>query len=250
MPALIPESGILPAFDTLLCGLWCLGASHFNRQQGALILPTRGIAPAKSAKVEALNGTHPHTTSLPGHISHGIVLFVSPVYSQTNCSAETALIFFLWRFTAQDINRNMAVWVLWLLVSLGITLAMTVILALSSPVRARSVTFHSSPASSLGLVSLSTASTPRPPMYRQLYESMVASIPAWSDRSGQLILWYNVVCVVLWSIYIIGQCALDAPSILADVAPSSMLASEIQIQANCIFAGENSITSFGQVSFA
>ena len=91
----------------------------------------------------------------------GIVLFVSPVYSQTNCSAETALIFFLWRFTAQDVNRNMAVWVLWLLVSLGITLAMTVILALSSPVRARSVTFHSSPASSLGLVSLSTASTPR-----------------------------------------------------------------------------------------
>ncbi|TBU42273.1 hypothetical protein BD309DRAFT_963385 [Dichomitus squalens] len=158
----------------------------------------------------------------------GIVLFVSPVYSQTNCSGETALIFFLWRFTAREINDNMVVWVLWLLFSLGITLAMTVILALSSPVRARSGTQHASPASSLGATSLSTLSTPRPPVYRQVFESAAGMVPSWKDRSGQLIFWYNVVCVFLWSIYIIS--------------------SEIQIQANCIFTGENSITSFGQIT--
>ena len=71
----------------------------------------------------------------------GVVLFVSPVYSQTNCSGETSLIFFLARFTAREINdKYMAVWVLWLLFSLGITLFMTVVLALTSPARARPAT--------------------------------------------------------------------------------------------------------------
>ncbi|KAI1789949.1 hypothetical protein LXA43DRAFT_1150765 [Ganoderma leucocontextum] len=162
----------------------------------------------------------------------GVVLFVSPVYSQPNCSGQTALIFFLYRFTAQRINETfMYVWVLWLLFSLGITLAMTIVLAVTSPARARSLTQHSSPASTAGTRSLtmstSNASTPRP-VRRQVYESLVSAVPPWKDKRGQLVFWYNVLCVVLWFVYII--------------------ASEIQIQANCIFAGENSITSFGQIT--
>ncbi|KAM5541189.1 hypothetical protein V8D89_005118 [Ganoderma adspersum] len=162
----------------------------------------------------------------------GVVLFVSPVYSQANCSGDTALIFFLYRFTAQEINSTyMYVWVLWLLFSLGITMAMTVVLAVTSPSRARTLTQHSSPASTMGgrslTMSTSNASTPRP-VHRQVYESLLSAVPPFRDKSRQLVFWYNVLCVVLWFVYII--------------------ASEIQIQANCLFTGENSITSFGQIT--
>lgn len=139
----------------------------------------------------------------------GVVLFVSPVYSQANCSGETALIFFLYRFTAQEINEKyMHVWVLWLLFSLGITLVMTVVLAVTSPARARSHTQHSSPASTMGARSLtlstSSASTPRP-VHRQLYEFLASAAPPLKDTSRQLVFWYNVLCVLLWFVYIIGE---------------------------------------------
>ncbi|PIL34876.1 hypothetical protein GSI_02663 [Ganoderma sinense ZZ0214-1] len=162
----------------------------------------------------------------------GVVLFVSPVYSQANCSGDTALIFFLYRFTAREINdRYMYVWVLWLLFSLGITMAMTVVLAVTSPARARAFTQHSSPVSTMGTRSLtmstSSSSTPRP-VHRQVYESVLSAVPPFRDTPRQLVFWYNVLCVILWLVYII--------------------ASEIQIQANCLFTGENSITSFGQIT--
>ena len=71
----------------------------------------------------------------------GVVLFVSPSYGQKNCSGDTKLRFFLVTFTAHEINeRYMFVWVLWLLFSLGITMFMTIVLALTSPTRARSTT--------------------------------------------------------------------------------------------------------------
>ena len=141
----------------------------------------------------------------------GVVLFVSPVYAQANCSGDTALIFFLYRFTAREINGGyMYVWVLWLLFSLGITMGMTVVLAVTSPARARAFTQHSSPASTMTMgarsltMSTSSASTPRP-VHRQVYESLISAVPPLRDRSRQLVFWYNVLCVVLWLVYIIGE---------------------------------------------
>ncbi|KAI0671246.1 hypothetical protein C8Q78DRAFT_1131643 [Trametes maxima] len=157
----------------------------------------------------------------------GIVLFVSPVYSQTNCSGDTTLLFFLARFTARQINRDyMVVWVFWLLFSLGITLAMTVVLALTSRRRARSPIATSSRSSSVS--TRGSAESTHISLYKQLYASFMASLPARKDRSSQLIFWYNVLAAVLWLIYIISA--------------------ELQIQENCIFEGENLISSFGQIT--
>ncbi len=137
----------------------------------------------------------------------GVTLFVSPVYSQTNCSGDTKLIFFLARFTAREINNKyMVVWVFWLLFSLGITLFMTIVLALTSPARARPPTIRSSPVSTIGTRASATPrnGTPRP-LYEQLYRSAIASVPAWKDRAGQLIFWYNTLSVVLWLVFIICE---------------------------------------------
>ena len=144
--------------------------------------------------------------------SWGIVLFVSPVYSQTNCSGQTKLIFFLAPFTADEINNKlMVVWVLWLLFSLGITLFMTVVLALTSPSRARPWTgVRSSPASSVATRSSSTASATPRPVIEQLFVSARAAVPSWKDRSGQLIFWYNIGCIILWFVYIICEWLLQA----------------------------------------
>ncbi|KAI0738827.1 hypothetical protein C8Q80DRAFT_212488 [Daedaleopsis nitida] len=160
----------------------------------------------------------------------GIVLFVSPVYSQKECSGDTNLIFFLAPFTAREINdKYMIVWVLWLLFSLGITLFMTIILALTSPVRARPWTQRSTPVSTVGTrLSSTPGSALSRPAIEQMFVSARSAIPSWKDKAGQLIFWYNILCILLWFVYII--------------------ASEIQIQANCIFDGENSITSFGQIT--
>ncbi|CDO72293.1 hypothetical protein BN946_scf184970.g145 [Trametes cinnabarina] len=158
----------------------------------------------------------------------GIVLFVSPVYSQTNCSGDTALIFFLARFRARDINHKyMVVWVFWLLFSLGTTLCLTVVLAVTSPSRARASSRMNSRSSSVA--SRSSRSARRPPIYMQLFSSVWDSFPSWGDRDAQLVFWYNIVATMLWAVYLIS--------------------SELQIHANTIFAGENEISSFGQASF-
>ena len=141
----------------------------------------------------------------------GVVLFVSPVYSQARCSGDTKLVFFLYHFTAEEINGgHMYVWVLWLLFSLGTTMAMTVVLAVTSPSRARALTHHSSPASTMGgrstslTGSMSGESTPRP-VHRQVYKWLLWVVPPFRDKSRHLVFWYNVLCVVLWAIYIIGE---------------------------------------------
>ncbi|KAL7279567.1 hypothetical protein ACG7TL_005967 [Trametes sanguinea] len=157
----------------------------------------------------------------------GIVLFVSPVYSQTNCSGDTVLMFFLARFTAREINHKyMVVWVFWLLFSLGITLFMTITLAVTSPSRARAYSRTNSRSSSVA--SRSSRSSARPPLYAQIIRSIWYSFPAWGDRDAQLIFWFNILATVLWAIYLIS--------------------SELQIRANCIFSGENMISSFGQIT--
>ncbi|KAI0775612.1 hypothetical protein BD413DRAFT_280050 [Trametes elegans] len=175
----------------------------------------------------------------------GVVLFVSPIYSQTNCSGDTILIFFLAPFTARQINDHfMVVWVFWLLFSLGITLVMTIVLALTSPSRARPLSTSSSSRSS-SLVTHSSSESARRPIYVQFFDSLWKAIPPWRDTARQRIFWYNVASTVFWLIYIIGArySSLSATSLTDPPA-----ASEIQIQANCIFAGENTISSFGQIT--
>ncbi|KAI0655457.1 hypothetical protein C8Q70DRAFT_923626 [Cubamyces menziesii] len=159
--------------------------------------------------------------------SWGVVLFVSPVYSQTNCSGDTVLIFFLKRFTAREINHKyMVVWVFWLLFSLGITLAMTILLAVTSPARARVYSRSNSRSSSI--VTHSSSDSSRHPIYAQLWETLKDIFPARNDRDRQFIFGFNVLATVLWLIFLI--------------------ASEMQIQENCIFEGENMISSFGQIT--
>ncbi|KAI0326220.1 hypothetical protein GY45DRAFT_1329192 [Cubamyces sp. BRFM 1775] len=157
----------------------------------------------------------------------GVVLFVSPVYSQTNCSGQTILIFFLKSFTAREINHKyMVVWVFWLLFSLGITLVMTIVLAVTSPVRARVYSRTNSRSSSI--VTRSSSDSCRNPIYAQLWETLTDIFPARHDKDRQLIFGFNVLATVLWLIFLV--------------------ASELQIQANCIFEGENMISSFGQIT--
>ena len=138
----------------------------------------------------------------------GVVLFVSPSYGQKNCSGDTKLRFFLVSFTAHEINeRYMFVWVLWLLFSLGITMFMTIVLALTSPTRARSTTLRSSPASSANtrLSSAPSTSGANTPMYLHLIYSAYNAIPEWKDKTRQMIFWYNIGCIILWAIYIAGR---------------------------------------------
>ncbi|KAI0629929.1 hypothetical protein C8Q77DRAFT_1064531 [Trametes polyzona] len=163
----------------------------------------------------------------------GVVLFVSPVYSQTNCSGDTKLVFFLATFTAREVNnRYMVVWVFWLLFSLGITLAMTIILALTSPTRARVATAsNSSRSSSLATRSSSLVSSAQHTVLgsaTQFVQAVRNAIPARKDRAGQRVFLYNILAVFLWLLYFISA--------------------ELQIQANCIFDGENVISGFGQIT--
>ncbi|EIW52348.1 uncharacterized protein TRAVEDRAFT_156445 [Trametes versicolor FP-101664 SS1] len=228
--------------------IWRLSPeSYYNRQLARHVLdtihedrdsPTR-ISSKDKAKVQKAQGKQrlflaiALLTQVVLQWAWGVVLFVSPAYSQKNCSGGTTLIFFLASFTASEINdKYMVVWVFWLLFSLGITLGMTIMLALTSPARARLATAsNSSRASSLATRSSSMASTSRH-TYRsslaELFRSMCKSFPAWKDRDGQIVFWFNVAAVVLWLVYIISA--------------------EIQIQANCIFDGENIISSFGQIT--
>ncbi|CCL99773.1 uncharacterized protein FIBRA_01795 [Fibroporia radiculosa] len=152
----------------------------------------------------------------------GVLMFVSPSYSQTACSANTVLLFFFVPLTAQEINDDkFYVWVLWLLFCLGITLLLTIVLSVSSRTRAGKTLSRRSTLSSPE----TSASTP---VYRQLYNTAIASIPPWQDRKKQLIFWGNIGFACLWILYIV--------------------LSELQIRINCIFDGENNFGGFGQIT--
>ncbi|CCL99762.1 uncharacterized protein FIBRA_01784 [Fibroporia radiculosa] len=153
--------------------------------------------------------------------SWGILMFVSPSYSQKACSADTVLLFFFVPLTAQHINDGrFYVWALWLLLSLGVTLFLTVILAISSRTRARKALSRHSTISSIS----STSS----PFYQQLYHTTMASMPPLKDPRRQSIFWGNVLFASFWILLII--------------------ASELQIRMNCIFSGENYFGGFGQIT--
>ncbi len=203
--------------------IWRLSPeSYYNRQLARHVLDTihedraspARISSKDKAKIQRAQGKQrlflaiALLTQVVLQWAWGVVLFVSPVYSQMNCSGDTTLIFFLAPFTAREINdKYMVVWVFWLLFSLGITLGMTIMLALTSPARARLATAsNSSRASSLATRSSSMASTSRhtyTSSLAELFRSMCKAIPAWNDRDAQIIFWFNVAALVLWLVYII-----------------------------------------------
>ncbi|KAK7682320.1 hypothetical protein QCA50_014524 [Cerrena zonata] len=153
----------------------------------------------------------------------GIILFVSPVYSQKECSGDTMLVLFLRPFQAGTIKGpKFVVWPLWLLFSLGITLWLTIILALSSPNRAHDSLTRRSTRSLSGGNSSST------PIYKQLVKSAWLAIPSWNDRSKLLIFIGNTLSFALWCLY--------------------LASSEWQRVLNHIDDGENDFGGFGQVT--
>jgi len=154
----------------------------------------------------------------------GIAMFVSPAYSQIACSGSTGVLLFFIPLTADEINEKyFYVWAFWLLFSLGVTLALAIVLAVTSGTRAYAGLSRQSTVSS-------HASSVSIPAYRQFFNAAVASIPPWRDYRRQMIFWGNILSTSLWIAYIIQ--------------------SELQIQANCIFTaeGENNFSGFGQIT--
>ncbi|KAH9948278.1 hypothetical protein B0H21DRAFT_660500, partial [Amylocystis lapponica] len=152
----------------------------------------------------------------------GIILFVSPSYSQTMCSGTTRLRFFMRTFTASEINHgSFYVWPLWLLFCLGITLGLTIILAVSSPDRAYELSRRSG-ASSRD----ESAGTP---VVQQLYAVAISMLPPRNDVTRQMIFCGNVFAFALWILFI--------------------LTSELQRTDNCnMVEGENDFGGFGQIT--
>ncbi|CAL1713780.1 unnamed protein product [Somion occarium] len=153
----------------------------------------------------------------------GIILFVSPTYSQKECSGDTVLLFFLYPFRVRDVKGGkFVVWPFWLIFTLGITLALTINLALSSPNRA-----HDS-LSRRSTISMSAGNSSSTPVWRQLARLTVDVIPSWQDRPKQVIFWGNTVSFILWCLYLIS--------------------SEWQRSLNHISEGEDDFGGFGQVT--
>ncbi|TCD66843.1 hypothetical protein EIP91_000797 [Steccherinum ochraceum] len=159
----------------------------------------------------------------------GIIMFVSPSYSGSYCSGGTIVLFFLAPFRGEQIDiRNgfvFAIWPLWLMFSLGITLALTIVLALSSPNRAHDYVVSRQSVLSTGSGGSASIATP---VIEGLIRLTWGAIPAWNDRPKQLIFWGNIVSCALWLLYLVT--------------------SEWQRSMNCIFEGENDFGGFGQVT--
>ena len=135
----------------------------------------------------------------------GIILFVSPVYDQPECSGDTRLVFFLYPFMTRNINGDDAkfvVWPLWLLFSLGSTLGLTIILALSSPERAHD------PITRQSTHSISDGNSATTPVLRQFVSIAVQAIPSWKDRTNVFIFLGNLFSFILWCIFLACKCGL------------------------------------------
>lgn len=133
----------------------------------------------------------------------GIYLFVSPAYSQKECNGNTTLILFLTPFSTSSINSfdnngiRFVVWPLWLLFCLGITLALTIILAVSSPERAN-------PDSSTG-TGISTRGSHNTPAWRWVQDVIWDSLPPLRDKKKQFIFWTNIGSFILWALFVAGE---------------------------------------------
>ncbi|EMD39485.1 hypothetical protein CERSUDRAFT_111785 [Gelatoporia subvermispora B] len=154
----------------------------------------------------------------------GFVLFLSwSDYSQQGCNGSTVVLLFLARFTVQDINDNFFwVWPLWLLFSLGLTLSLTVVLALTSPELAQEIPSRSS-------VSSRASDRSQYSLIHQLLRDIWASVPR-ENRIGQFVLAVNIISLLLWVLFV--------------------FATETQRVDNCISSGENDFGGFGQITAA
>lgn len=133
--------------------------------------------------------------------SWGIYLFVSwQNYSQPECSGDTTIVMFLASFTVRNINNldmhgvKFLIWPLWIFFSLGITLLLTVVLALSSPYRAQAVFSRST----TGTTGRSTTT----PVVMAWAHIARQAIPSWKDKTRLLTLACYIVSFSLWSIYV------------------------------------------------
>ncbi|OCH92806.1 hypothetical protein OBBRIDRAFT_726092 [Obba rivulosa] len=153
----------------------------------------------------------------------GFVLFVSwDGYSQPECNGDTVVLLFWAHFTAKEINNNFFwVWPLWLLFSLGITLLLTIVLAVTSPDLAQDIPSRSS-------ISTQASGPSQHPIVRQLIHDLWVSIPTRTNRVGQFVLGINIVSLALWILFI--------------------FASEEQRRDNCLYSGENNFGGFGQIT--
>ena len=135
-----------------------------------------------------------------------IFLFVSPYYGQPECSGDTIIIMFLTPFRTRDINSfdgnglRFLVWPMWLLFCVGVTLFLTVILAVSSSFRANEE--FSRPSASVGAGT--TPATPAPLVWAHM---VMDSLPPWRDRKRQFVFWCNCLSVIVWGMFVAGTCA-------------------------------------------
>ncbi|KIP02978.1 hypothetical protein PHLGIDRAFT_130428 [Phlebiopsis gigantea 11061_1 CR5-6] len=156
-----------------------------------------------------------------------IFLFVSPYYGQPECSGDTVVVMFLAPFRTRDINSfdgnglHFLVWPMWLLFCVGVTLALAIILAVSSSFRANEE--FSRPSASGG--SGATPATPAPLAWAHMVRD---SLPPWRDRRRQFVFWCNCLSFAVWGMLV--------------------AASEWQIVRNCIFPGENNFGGLGQIT--
>lgn len=171
-------------------------------------------------------------------------MFVSPSYSGSSCSGDTVILFFLAPFHGRQIDINngwvFVVWPVWLLFCLGITLALAIVLALSSPSRAHD--YSVSRRSTIAPPSVRSTTTP---VFEGLIRLTWDVFPTWDDKPKQLIFWGNILAFALWLLFLIceSQSALGTLSLFNAVC----LASEWQRSRNCIFDGEQDFGGFGQV---
>ena len=140
----------------------------------------------------------------------GIILFVSPVYKQPECSGDTVLMLFFSPFTVRRIRgAKFAVWPMWLLFCLAVTLGLLIILSLTSPHRAQySLSRHSSFSSMstntlrASLVELARSYPAAPPL---VAPSPTSHHPFWKGTKGTIVVIGNIISFSLWALYIFGM---------------------------------------------
>ncbi|KAJ3549372.1 hypothetical protein NM688_g5182 [Phlebia brevispora] len=161
----------------------------------------------------------------------GIYLFVSPNYSQQECSGDTKIVMYLMSFNVSQINTydptvrtpgmhpaQYFVWASWILFNLLITFGLIIILAVSS-----------STLSAVPVSSEQSASTPNTPALTALYNVFVhCLLSVGADATRLVLIMYYVVVFVLWVAFIYTI--------------------EHQRSENAVFAGENDFKGFGQIT--
>ncbi|PSR70899.1 hypothetical protein PHLCEN_2v13213 [Hermanssonia centrifuga] len=156
----------------------------------------------------------------------GIYLFVSPLYSQPECSGSTVLFMFLHSFDTSTINNldksyHFFVWPFWLLFCLFVTLFLVVFLALSSP-------NHANPNPSTSGYSGGTGISPATPVVIAWAHLAVNVVPSLKDKARQITFWVYIAAFCLWGLFIYST--------------------EMQKRVNCVFSGENSFGGLGQIT--